>query len=430
MPIEQHNSSLPPKADRRAALVLRQVEAALGEVLSSVGGDGPAARAAAGATAHQVLMVILRRRATLDWLIARASSGQTRDRVRRVLWWALAEALFLDGLPVPVIVDTAVEDLKLHSRGEGAFANALLRRILGPGRAAVLAAVQTEAPPWVRLDLGEALHAVWSPRLTPPALTALAALLQEPAPLVARLRAGADPAGVAGLEPLPAVDWAPTLALYRCHDAVALFASAAWKRRAFYLQDTSTLLAPALLAAQAGEQVVDLCCAPGGKSLLLSEAVGPSGSLVCVDRSAERMVRVRENLAAATNVRLLVADARNTPFANGAFDAALLDVPCSNTGVVRRRPDVRWHFSPAGRDELALVQAQILAAAARLVRPGGRLVYSTCSLEPEENGAVVQGFLAERPGYSLECERLLLPDGDHDGAYAARLRRRSAEPGG
>lgn len=424
MPMDQNTSSLPPKADRRAALLLRQVEAALSERLGSVGGEGPAARAASGAMAHQVLMVILRRRATLDWLIGRASSGQTRERVRRVLWWALAEALFLDGLPVPVIVDTAVEDLKLHSRGEGAFANALLRRLLGPGRAAVLATVQSEAPAWVRLDLGEALYAAWSCRLPPATLAATAAALLEPAPLVARLRQGADPGGAAGLEALPAVDWAPSAALYRCVDAPAFLASPAWQRRAFYLQDASTLLAPALMAVREGERVVDLCCAPGGKSVLLSEAAGPSGKVDCVDRSAERMARVRENLGTAANVRLLVADARCTPFANGAFDAALLDVPCSNTGVVRRRPDVRWHFSAASRDELAIEQAQILAAAARLVRPGGRLVYSTCSLEPEENGAVVQGFLAERPGYSLEVERLLLPGHDHDGAYAARLRRR------
>lgn len=423
--MDQPPPNLPPKADRRAALVLRQVEAALREVLGTAGGEGPATRAATGATVHQVLMVILRRRATLDWLIDRASRGPTRERVRRVLWWALAEALFLDGLPVPVIVDTAVEDLKLHSRGEGAYANALLRRLLAPGRAAVLATLQSEAPPWVRLDLGAALYEAWSRRLAPAALAALAALLQEPAPLVARLRQGADPAGAAGLEPLPAADWAPNSALYRCADAPAFFASPAWQRRAFYIQDASTLLAPALLAAQPGECVADLCCAPGGKSVYLSEAVGPQGSVVCVDRSAERMARVRENLGTAANVRLLVADARCTPFPNGAFDAVLLDVPCSNTGVVRRRPDVRWHFSAASRDELAAEQTQILAAAARLPRPGGRLVYSTCSLEPEENGAVVQDFLAERPGYRLEAERLLLPSQDHDGAYAVRLRRRA-----
>lgn len=416
--------SIPPKADRRAALLLRRVDSALRTVLATAGGESPE-RLPADATAHNVLMTVLRRRATLDWLIDRGSSGRTRDRVRRVLWWALAEALFLDGLPVPVIVDTAVEDIKAESRGEGAFVNALLRRVLAPGREAVLAAVVAEAPPWVRLDLGQALYEAWQSRLTAADLAALAAVLQEPAGLVVRHRRDADASGVAGVERLPAVDWAPDAVLYRCTDAAAFFASPAWARRAFYVQDASTLLAPALLAARAGERVADLCCAPGGKSLLLSEAVGGSGTVVCVDRSAARMERVRENLTGATNVRLLVADACQVPLDDAEFAAVLLDVPCSNTGVVRRRPDVRWHFSAAGRDELAAGQGRILEAAARLVCPGGRLVYSTCSLEPQENGAVVGAFLGAHAEFALDRERQLLPCREYDGAYAARLVRRS-----
>jgi 16S rRNA (cytosine967-C5)-methyltransferase len=417
------SQSLPAKADRRAALVLRQVEAALCEALAKPGADPAAARAPADATVRNLLLIILRRRATLDWLIDRGATGRTRDGVRRVLWWALAEALCLDGLPVPVIVDTAVEHLGRQSRGEAAFANALLRRTLAPGRAAILACVQAEAPAWVRLDLGQALYAAWSRRLLPEALARLAARLQEPAPVVVRCRAGASAGGAVGIEPLPALDWAPEALLFRCLDPQAFFASAAWRRHAFYVQDASTLMAPSLLAPGAGERVADLCCAPGGKSLLLSEAVGATGRVFCCDRSLTRMRRVRENLAGATNAALLVADARRLPLRGGVLDAVLLDVPCSNTGVVRRRPDVRWHFSVAGRDELAADQARILAAGAHLLRPGGRLVYSTCSLEPEENTSVVRGFLAAHSGYVLEQERLLEPGDWHDGGYAARIRR-------
>jgi 16S rRNA (cytosine967-C5)-methyltransferase len=399
------------------------VDAAVQEALGTPGADLAAAGSPLDATARNLVMVILRRRASLDWLIDRAASGRTRDGVRRVLWWALAEALYLDGLPVPAVVDTAVEHLGRRSRGEAAFANALLRRTLAPGRDAVLTAVRSEAPPWVRLDLGSALHSVWSARLAPEALAMLAARLLEPAPLVVRCRRGACAEGAAGIEPLPPVDWAPGTALFRCLEAEAFFASAAWRRRAFYVQDASTLMAPAMLDVQPGERVADLCCAPGGKSLLLSEAAGAAGRVVCVDRSLARLGRVRENLAGAVNARLLVGDARRTPLRDGGFDAVLLDVPCSNTGVVRRRPDVRWRFTVAGRDELALEQARILAAGARLLRRGGRLVYSTCSLEPEENQDVVRGFLAGNPGYVLEHERLLEPGDVWDGAYAARLRR-------
>ena len=415
--------TLPPKAERRAGLLLRQVCRALPVVLANPGGEAEVGRSAPDALAHQVLMLILRRRATLDWLIDGACSRPPADRLRHVLWWALAEALFLDGLPLPVIVDTAVESLKDGSRGAASFANAVLRRLLAREREAVLAAVQSEAPAWVRLDLGQALYTVWAGRLDAATLAELAARLQQPAPLVARLRQGGEASPATGLEPLAAVPWAPGERLWRVVDAPAFFASPAWARRAFYLQDPSTLLAPKLLAAGPGERVADLCCAPGGKAVLLSEAVGPTGCLVCVDRSAGRMVRVRENLGTASQVRLLVGDARNAPFPDEHFDALLLDVPCSNTGVVRRRPDVRWHFSASGRDDLARTQASILAASARLVRPGGRLVYSTCSLEPEENGGVVHAFLAQHPDYVLETEHLLYPADDHDGAYAARLGR-------
>ncbi|NLF17180.1 MAG: hypothetical protein GX595_07975 [Lentisphaerae bacterium] len=416
---------IPPKAERRAAQVLRGVEAALGRLLARAGAEVPA-ETAGDPTMHQVLMTVLRRRATLDWLIDRHSDGRTRPRTRRVLWWALAEGLFLDGLPVPVIVDTAVEDIKAISRGEASFVNALLRRLLSPGREAVLAAVREQSPPWVQLDLGRPLYEAWSARLSPSALAALAGLLQSPAPLVVRRRQGAagGAATPAGLEAMPAVDWAPSAELYRCLDAGAFFASPAWQAQAFYVQDPSTLLAPALLAVRPGERVADLCSAPGGKAVVLSEALGGSGVLFCVDRSGVRLARVRENLVSVGTVHTLVADARELPPEVAALDAILLDVPCSNTGVVRRRPDVRWHFTAAGRDELAATQAAILAAAASRLRPGGRMVYSTCSLEPQENHDQVAAFLRATPGFVLEDERQLDPDSGHDGAYAARLVRR------
>ncbi len=422
----QQRQSLPPKPDRRAASVLRQVVRGVGDALASPGGLSANGSRPRDAAVHTLVLTILRRRATLDWLIDGVASGPTRDEVRRVLWWALAEALYLDGLPVPVIVDTAVGHLALRNRGEAAFANAVLRRLLAPGREAVLAEVRAHAPPWVSLDLGPALYGVWSRRFSPDALAALAARLLEPAPVVVRCRRGGSDAGAEGIEPIPPADWAPEAALYRCTDPAAFFASPAWRRRAFYVQDPSTLLAPGLLAVREGERVADLCCAPGGKALVLSEAAGPGGKVVCLDRSRTRLARVRENLGGGPAVRLLAGDARRPPFRGESFDAVLLDVPCSNTGVVRRRPDVRWHFSPAGRDELAAQQALMLAAGARLVRPGGRLVYSTCSLEPEENTVVVQGFLGANREYSLERERLLEPGDTHDGAYAALIRRNPA----
>jgi 16S rRNA (cytosine967-C5)-methyltransferase len=133
---------------------------------------------------------------------------------------------------------------------------------------------------------------------------------------------------------------------------------------------------------------------------------------------------MQENFDALGRCRAVVADAAVPPFPPGTFDALLLDVPCSNTGVLRRRPDVRWRFSTAQLADLTNIQRGILRAAADLVRRGGRLVYSTCSIEPEENSDQVQRLLREHDEYLLERDAELLPTQMHDGAYAALLRRR------
>ena len=172
-----------------------------------------------------------------------------------------------------------------------------------------------------------------------------------------------------------------------------------------------------------GERVGDLCCAPGGKSLLLAEALERQGILYCRDRSEARLGRVRENLAGCTNVDIAVADALQPDLPEGSLQALLLDVPCSNTGVIRRRPDVRWTWSPGKLQELAALQEAILESSHKLLCPGGRLVYSTCSSEPEENFAQTARFLQRHPEFSLLKERQLLPDEKHDGAYAALMVR-------
>ena len=153
----------------------------------------------------------------------------------------------------------------------------------------------------------------------------------------------------------------------------------------FYIQDPSTLLAPMLLAPQPGETIADLCAAPGGKSLILAEMLNGAGKLLCRDRSPERLKSIQENLRLWNNVQIEEGDAAADALPKHAWDAILLDVPCSNTGVIRRRPDVRWHFSLNKLQELVALQQRILENCADAVRPGGRIIYSTCSLEEEEN---------------------------------------------
>jgi 16S rRNA (cytosine967-C5)-methyltransferase len=202
------------------------------------------------------------------------------------------------------------------------------------------------------------------------------------------------------------------------------------------VQDPAAALVVRYADVPEGADVIDLCAAPGGKALGLAER---AGRVAAADLSPRRMRRVRENaqrVGWGGRVGGVVADGRHPPFR--AVDAVLLDAPCTGTGTFRRHPDGRWRVSPEDLESLARLQDELLDAAAGLVRPGGLLVYSTCSLEPEENELRIERFLADRAGWVLEppvnavdaslldgAGRLcVLPQRQGvDGAFAARLRR-------
>ena len=196
-----------------------------------------------------------------------------------------------------------------------------------------------------------------------------------------------------------------------------------------YIADPSTRYSVEMLAPQAGESVLDACAAPGGKSVAMLHAAGRNLALLATDAQEHRLPALRQNLkrAAGREVRVEEFDwTQPCPEEwRGAYDAVLLDVPCSNTGVLQRRVDARWRLSDAEITRLAALQGQILENASAAVREQGRLVYSTCSIDAEEDTAVVQAFLAAHPEFTLEAEHLALPHIEQaDGAYAALLRRR------
>lgn len=208
---------------------------------------------------------------------------------------------------------------------------------------------------------------------------------------------------------------------------------------ALYVQDPSTRLAVELLAPQANETILDACAAPGGKSLYLADLMR-TGRIVALDLPAEtadddaRIRRLQENLNRApkgVEIALMPADLRkasprffkefNLP---ETYDAVLVDAPCSNTGVMRHRVDVKWRLQEGDFAQHAAQQFALLKAAARVVAPSGRLVYSTCSVDAEENDVVVERFLREVAGWKLERRVVTFPWGDgHDGVGAFLLRR-------
>jgi 16S rRNA (cytosine967-C5)-methyltransferase len=242
----------------------------------------------------------------------------------------------------------------------------------------------------------------------------------------------------------------------------------------FTVQDLSAMMAASALAPEPGMSVLDLCAAPGGKTTHLAELMNDTGRIVACDVNARRLRTVTE-LCGRLGVEIV--EERNLtprppslrgkgeriqeqpknltprpPFRSGKgernqeesleisppfplreggpgglglfrFDAALVDVPCSNTGVLGRRPEVRWRLTPADLGELVRLQTGLLLKACEQVRPGGVVVYSTCSIEPEENGGVVRDVLSQLSGWSLEAEQEHRPGLPADGGYWARLRR-------
>lgn len=202
-----------------------------------------------------------------------------------------------------------------------------------------------------------------------------------------------------------------------------------------YIKDPSTLHAVEELNPQPNESILDLCAAPGGKSFDCLSRMGDSGTLVAIDYKAARMERLKQNLAAFNQdaFRLALIDCDilklNYQIFNDRglptrYDGILLDAPCSNTGVIQRKPDVRWRLSENSIQESAALQLQLLTVASGLLVDGGRLVYSTCSIDPRENEGVINGFLASKAGqgFVLDTQQCFYPwiDG-HDGAGVFRL---------
>jgi len=206
----------------------------------------------------------------------------------------------------------------------------------------------------------------------------------------------------------------------------------AYARGAFYAQDVTAMRVSRLLDPQSGDRVLDLCAAPGGKTSHCAELMDDKGRVVACDLDEARLERLRTNMArlGITCVETARCDARHVPalLPTGSFDRVLLDAPCSNTGVLGRRAEARWRVREEDIESLSARQSELLEAAARMPKPGGVLVYSTCSIEPEENERVVRGFLSRHGGYRLEGEAMILPvAGRGDGGAMARMVREAGQ---
>jgi 16S rRNA (cytosine967-C5)-methyltransferase len=367
---------------------------------------------------HALVLGVLRHASLLDhWIDDLRGRGRLRDDPRWLLRIGLVQIFQLGIAPHAAVNET----VRAASARERPLINAILRRALREKER--LLAVAAEVPPAIRYSLPPFLVDRWINRFGVQGFERLATVLNQPAPIFVRLNrlkrgVAAPPEGEAVID---SPDFFLVQSLPRD-----------WLERGdVYVQDPATGLAPSLLAPKPGESILDACAAPGGKTAMLAQMMQNRGQILATDHNESRLIRLRENLArlGVTCAEVRCADwATPEPGRGCEFDAILLDVPCSNTGVMRRRVDVRWRITARMIRDLAEMQFSLVKNTATWLKPGGRLVYSTCSIEPEENEKQVERIQQELPNLRLFDSRLLLPhETGFDGAFSALFRAACSE---
>lgn len=379
------------------------------------------------ALATELVYGTVRRLGTVDWAI-----GQAADRplakmdpwIRNVLREAVYQILFMDRIPQRAAVDEAVELAKKYGHvGVAKFVNGVLRGFLrklpdlqwpDEAKEPVQAlAVRHSHPEW--------LVANWTERFgTAEAVRLMEANNQVP-PLTIRVnRTKASRDEVAAALKAEGVETEPTrfspdgLVVHDLTSSSYLDGLKAMKAGLFIVQDESSMLVGRVMDPQPGWTVVDVAAAPGGKSTHIAELMGNQGQVIAVDIHPHKVELIEQNAKrlGLSCIQGLAADARELgKMMPGRADAVLCDVPCSGLGTLARRPDARWRKEETDPTALVPIQEAILVSAAQLLKPGGTLIYSTCTIDPRENQELVSSFVQAHPEFRFDDIRPLLPEG-------------------
>ena len=411
---------------------------------------------------------VIRWQKQLDWVLDQFINPrfQLDARHRNILRLGAFQLLHLDGIPAHAAIFETVQLATAHlrrnsGRKTAGFINAVLRSVQREGAALVYPqldanpiehiAVSLSYPTWLVKRWLQTRGVSWtlafcraSNQIAPLALR-VNTLLTKREKVCQSLAAMGITATASKIAPDGVVLENRAMTAFDDTDEGTL--KDLLNREDIYVQDESAMLVVPLLSPENAECVVDLCAAPGGKTTHLAHLMGNAGKIIAADVSAEKIALLEKNCqrVGACNVKTRVLDA--TKVSNLGFiktaDAVLIDAPCSGFGTLRRHPDIRWNKTLEQLRALSEVQYNLLKNAARHIKPGGILVYSTCSIEPIENEKVIQRFLTNFPMYQVENAKHFLPGippsaitpqgfvqtfpHKHgvDGAFAARLRRKS-----
>jgi 16S rRNA (cytosine967-C5)-methyltransferase len=360
------------------------------------------------ALAGEIATGTVRWQAAFDHVIENFSgrpSAKLDAEILAILRISIFQLLHLDRVPASAVVDDAVEMArKAGKKSASGFVNALLRRVSRERKALPL----PERPPVdflsVTLSHPRWLVERWLARHGPADAEAWARFDNAPAPLTLRvntlrttrdalMRALADE----GVQTEPTRFAPEGLIVVSGNPLLTPLAHTGL----FVVQDEASQLVGALVGAAPGERILDACASPGGKTTQMAAAMGDEGTIVAADVRGRRLDLLSRTVAesGARRIHIVQANARAAPAFGPVFDAVLVDAPCSGLGTLRRDPDIRWRRAESDLPGLAEAQHEMLARLAPVVRPGGRMVYSTCSSEPEENEAVVEAFLAGHPQF-------------------------------
>ena len=403
------------------------------------------------AFATELVYGTIRWRRRLDWMLGRLLRGKPQSLtpwIRLILHMGLYQLVRMDGVPAAAATHESVQLAKRYGHeGTVRLTNAVLRTAIrqrdelsGPangGDPVKDLGVTHSYPDWLakrwieRYGAESAAALMEAGNLPPPLSVRVNTTRSTPQDLAASL-------APQGIQVKPG-RWLDDFLIIR--HAGDLHAQATHEAGLFQVQDESAGLAVRLLSPEAGETVVDLCCAPGGKTTYIAQIVGAGGRVIACDSSPHRLRRVEEHRQrmGLGQVRLVVMDGRS-PSLDFKADRVLVDAPCSGLGTIARRPDLRWRRSAEDIGRLRGEQLTLLEKGAGMVKPGGVLVYSTCTIEPEENEDIVAAFCSRHPDFRPDCPgdwpaelagvmdgagriATLPPVHGVDGSFAARLSR-------